>query len=167
MQTNPEKVNYNAFQEDNRDHRDDNNQNLKLSAEKSRFSKSKKVEPTEEDFKKEVQEFKKKEVEVRSKIAELTNRYKGAILDKTVSENKSPLQRDMESSIIQELANLGLRLDNDQDQPEGIGSIGLCNLLLQINVLQRDAINKLGYEISKLNRIVAKMPQLDDESDSK
>jgi hypothetical protein len=166
---NPEKVNYNAFQVDDKDHIKENaNQGLRLSAKKSRFAKNEDEQksPTKEEFEKEVRQFKARDMDQRNKIAQLSSQYKGILLDKTHEDNKSPIQKDLEASIIKELATLGLQLDNDQDQPEGIGSIGLCNLLLQANILQRDVINKISYEIVKLNRTVAQLHrQISDAED--
>lgn len=168
MNTNPEKVNYNAFQVDDKDHMKENaNNGLKLSAKKSRFAKSDEPKPpTEEEFKDEVRKFKKRDNDQRNKVADLANKYKSILVDRTVEDNKSPIQKDLEMSIIKDITQICLQLDNDQDQPEGIGSIGLCNLLLQANILQRDIINKLSYDISRLNRVVEKLkPRKSDDED--
>jgi len=171
MNTNPERVNYNAFQTDDKDHLKENaNQGLKLSAKKSRFAKKddEPTPPTQEEFEKEVRQFKARDMDQRNKIAQLSSQYKGILLDRTHEDNKSPIQKELEASIIKELANLGLMLDNDQDQPEGIGSIGLCNLLLQANILQRDTINSLSYDVARLSRVVANLhSKLSDAEDDK
>lgn len=170
MNKDPERINYNAFQEaDDEDLKENANQGLKLSAKKSRFAKKEDEPrpPTQEEFEQQVKKFKAKDINQRNKIAQLSSQYKGIILDKTHEDNKSPIQKDLEASIIKELTGIGLQLNNDQDQPEGIGSIGLCNLLLQANILQRDAINRMGYDIARLNRAVAQLirQKSDDEDD--
>lgn len=159
MNESPERVNYNAFAEDNRDtdYNNNNNKNIKLDQNKSRFSKSPEQKPSQEQFNRDVHEYKKKDLDIKSKISDLSSKYKMIIVDKTVTENKSPIQKDLELSVISELANFGLELDNNENQPEGIGSIGLCNLLLHVNLSQRDIINNLSYKVSVLHNEIEKL----------
>ena len=162
MNTDPERVNYNAFQDDVEEVKVKENQGLKLSSERSRFSKQDPKGPSEEEFKKEVREYKQRDMDVKLRIADLTNKYKGILMDRTVDDNKSPIQKDLEASVVSELVQVGLQLDNDQDQPEGVGSIGLCNLLLQVNLLQRNTINKISYDVAVLTQMVTDLTKLVD-----
>lgn len=153
MKERPENVNYNAFLDDDKDYSNKNNSNLKLSREKSIFANIPK-KPTQKEFKEEIKEYQKQDVGIKERIAELTVKYNSAINDSTLEENKSELHKDAEKALVKEIVNLGLQLDNDDSQPEGIGSIGLCNLLMRINFTLRDKINELAYELEKIKKNV-------------
>jgi hypothetical protein len=157
MSKEPEQVSYNAFAEDTDDKELPTNKGLKLSNKNSRFSKSENASkaPSQQEFERDVQELKARTLEIRNKVESLTNKYKEILKDRVLPANKSAIQKDLELSLVKELVQLGLQLDNDDSQPEGIGSIGLCNLLLLINLHQRDAINQLGYELSKIRKVLA------------
>ena len=45
-------------------------------------------------------------------------------------------------------------MNNDSNQPEGAGSIGLESLLLHTVLIQRDKINELEFEINKMKKIL-------------
>jgi hypothetical protein len=69
------------------------------------------------------------------------------LLDKTLPDNKGPAKKDMEKQVIKQLVDLGLQLNNDQNKPEGIGSIGLINLTMQLMLEQRNRINELEHKL--------------------
>lgn len=159
----PEKVNYNAFSDDERDATPDGNTGLKLTGDKSRYAQKSTPNPTTEDFENAVAGMKNDEIEIKNRIADASTKYRSLLRDRTVSENKSPLKQSLEKEVIKELSDLGLVLNNDQQRPEGIGSIGLCNLLMQMNLQQRDQINDLSYEVVKLQRVIEKLVQQSSE----
>jgi len=163
----PERVNYNAFRDDESDSLPEGNTGLKISGNKSRYAKDPdEQKSTTEDFENAVAGMKNNEMEVKNRIADASTKYRALIRDRTVSENKSPLKASLEKEVVKELSDLGLQLNNDQSRPEGIGSIGLCNLLMQINFQQRDRINNLAYEVVKLKRIIEKLAQESSETKS-
>lgn len=151
---NPEKINYNAFSDDNVNDIDHPVSGLKSSlAKKSRFSRPEDNMPkrTKADFDQEVSQHQKGELEIRNKAAEVSMKFKSLLKDKTVPENRSPLKKDLEEQIIKQLCDVGLKLNGDQNQPEGVGSIGLLNLMMHTILIQRDEINQLSYKVNKLN----------------
>ena len=163
----PEKVNYNAFRDDESDSLPEGNTGLKISGNKSRYAKDPdEKNPTTEDFENAVVGMKNTELDVKNRIADASTKYRSLIKDRTVSENKSPLKQSLEQEVVKELSDLGLHLNNDQSRPEGIGSIGLCNLLMQINFQQRDRMNNLAYEIVKLKRIIETLVRESSEPES-
>ncbi len=83
---------------------------------------------------------------------ELSRTYMGFIKNKIVKENKSPIEEDLEKETVQKLIQISMQLNNDDTQPEGIGSLGLINLLFRSVLAQRDIINNLEYKYVQLER---------------
>lgn len=141
----PEPVNYNAFRDD--DDVVNDKSNVKLDNSKSMFA-GKQFRST--NFDEGVDNYFKKDNDFKQKAFQLATNYKKAIQDKTLVENKGLIGKDEEKALISELIKLANEINNDQSQPEGIGSIGLCSLLLQVCLYQRDQLNELLYRVQKL-----------------
>lgn len=152
MSNDPEKINYNAFQDDEL-FESKNNSNLKISNKQ----KPKEEKQNQASFDKAVIDYNNKAISIKEKISELTLKYKSAILDKTLSVNKSPDSKSSEHDLIKLLTQIASELNNDTSQPESIGSLGLNTLLLQICLIQRDQINELHYNMNKLNKLLNKL----------
>jgi hypothetical protein len=163
----PEKINYNAFTDDQEEAAPPK-ANLKENlAKKSRFAKDDDApKKTAVDFDKEVVNHQKNENDIRQRVMELSNKFKSALKDKTLEENKGPIKKDYESEIINQLCDVGLRMNNDQNQPEGLGSIGLSNLLFRAILIQRDMINEQSFQISQMKRVLLDIKKAieDDEN---
>ncbi len=126
---------------------------VKLDASKSRFSsKNEEKKPNDKSLHDRVVEFKEHEKEVAQEIMQLSKTYIGFIKNKVVKENKSPIEEDLEKETVQKLIQISMELNNDDTQPEGIGSLGLINLLFRSVLAQRDIINKLEYRVVLLER---------------
>ena len=143
----PEPVNYNAFKDDERQI---SKQGVKLDNSNSMFSgktfKSTQFDESVSD------DFIKKDADFRQKALTFATAYKKAIQDKTLPDNKGTIGKDEEKSLIKDLINLATDINNDQTQPEGVGSSGLNSLLLQVCLYQRDQINELLYRVQKLEK---------------
>ncbi len=127
--------------------------NVKLDASKSRFaSKANDKQTSSGNLHDQVSEFKEHEKQVAQEIMSLSRTYMGFIKNKTVRENKSPIEDDLEKETVQKLIQISMELNNDDTQPEGIGSLGLINLLFRSVLAQRDIINNLEYRYELLNR---------------
>ncbi len=126
---------------------------IKLDNNKSRFAKkSEEKKQNETNFEGEVSNYQAQQSIIIKKVADLTSTFMGMIKDSTLKENKGPIQLDLEQQICKDLTELSLELNQDETQPEGIGSAGMTLLLLKIVMVQRDKINELGYKISKLEK---------------
>jgi hypothetical protein len=79
-----------------------------------------------------------------------------AIKDRTLPENKSIQDKEHEKEVLNNLAKVANVLNNDETQPEGIGSVALIKLLLETVLYQRDLINILGYNTSVLDSKIKK-----------
>lgn len=149
MKQDPEKVNYNAFGEDFFEPEKNGTSGLKISNKIQP-----KTKPTTADFESAISAHNKSEIASAEKISKATLQYKAMINDHTLIENKTPLSKNLESESIKTLTEIATALNTDQNQPEGIGAVGLCSLLLQVNLIQRDQINKLNFELSKMKKIL-------------
>ena len=152
MTQKPENINYNAYVDDGEDIAPPK-ANEKL-AKRSRFNRGEEKK-TPQDLDKKILAHQKKDLDVKNQVIELTNMFMGVVKDTTLDANKNPAKKDQESEIIKSLCALCLQMNNDQNQPEGIGSIGLNNLLLRTILIQRDAINNLSYQVHQLKKGIA------------
>jgi len=127
--------------------------NVKLDSSKSRFaSKSGEKRVAAVNLQDKVSEFKEHEKKLAQEIMELSRNYMGFIRNKVVRENKSPIEDDLEKETVQKLIQISMELNNDDTQPEGIGSLGLINLLFRSVLAQRDIINNLEHKYVQLER---------------
>jgi len=88
---------------------------------------------------------------------ELTTKFKSMVDDKILPDNKSVLSKGIEAETLTKLVALASEMNEDDSQPEGIGSTALAFLLMKMALLQRDTINLLHYKIDKLEKSSAKL----------
>jgi hypothetical protein len=88
---------------------------------------------------------------------ELSTRFKSMIEDKTLSENRTIISKDLEKEVLDKLVALSSEMNSDDNQPEGIGSIALSMLILKMLLLQRDTINSLAYKVDRLEKNNSKL----------
>lgn len=139
--------------EDNTDVEQKLNSNIKLDNSKSRFAKKPEEQRhSKDDFQNKINEHQNKEIEIKEKIASLSTQFVSFIKDQTLAENKSPIKLDLEKDISRQLVNLCLELNNDDTQPEGIGSAGMIMLLLRTTLIQRDIINNISHELDQIKQ---------------
>lgn len=126
---------------------------VKLDNSNSRFAKkAEEKKKIEAEFNDQVSEYQVQQAEIVKKSAEMTSKFMAIMKDSTLKENKGPIQIEMENQICRDLTDLSLELNQDQTQPEGIGSAGIALLLLKIVMLQRDQLNECRYKLSKLEK---------------
>src|SRR6266705_5360640 len=128
-------------------------QKVKLDSSKSRFvKKAEEQKQIEANFNEQVSDYQTQQAALVKKSGELTGKFMNFIKDSTLKENKGPIQLEMEQQICRDLTDLSLELNQDEHQPEGIGSAGMTLLLLKIVMFQRDKINEMSYKLSKLEK---------------
>lgn len=81
-----------------------------------------------------------------SRALELSNNYKKILEDTTLSQNKSLISIDIEAENLIALGQLAIDMNLDEQEDVGMGSVGLCSLLLRCMLIQRDKINTLDYQ---------------------
>jgi len=98
-----------------------------------------------------------------SEASELSILYKKVMEDKTLSENKNFLVIEAEKELLGKIANNAININNDENEQEGMGSVGWILVVLRMLLLQRDKINKQEYLLTMLDK---KIKSLSDKIDS-
>jgi len=126
--------------------------NLKqVSSQKSMFdAPNKKI--TQQDFDKKVNDIQDKVLDYKKKVSDLALKFKKIIDDKTLRQNKSIFANELEQEVLADMINLGVEINNDPNEKEGMGSMSWITMLLKQTLSQRDRINELEYEIFQLKK---------------
>ena len=104
------------------------------------------------EFQQAAEEFINDQLDRKQQMIDLVKEYMAALRDKTLSSNKSPIALDYEKEVCTKLVSLGLVINQDENEPEGYGSIALINLLLKANLLLRDTVNDMQFKIANLEK---------------
>ena len=129
----------------------------KLSGQKSMFAN----QPKKPNFAEFEQSVSKAENSIKSdkqEMGDLTFQFLKIMKNKTLEENKTTFERDLEREILQKIVNLSTKINNDPIQKEGEGSMACIALALRTCFLQRSRINELEYKLSQV-----KKPMTEDE----
>lgn len=70
--------------------------------------------------------------------------------DKTLLENKSPVNKNLEAQVVSEFIEICNEINNDESEKEGIGSMAVMTLLIKTVLHQRDKMNEIYYKLHKL-----------------
>jgi len=122
---------------------------VKLDNKKSRFST--KVN-NKEEFEQKVISTNKKMQSHLVEAFELGKQYKDLLDNKTITDNKTFLAESKEKEIIGKLINYAVKINTDQNELEGMGSVALITLLLKCVIKMRDRYNDIEYKYHLLER---------------
>jgi len=126
------------------------NKGVKLNNKASRFSK---IEEKKEDFEVRAKQMMSDKEETNKEVINLIKKFFSYIKDQTISDNKSPLQLDIERETKNKLTNLVIKINNDENEEyDGMGSTALISVLLKADLIQRDIINNQGFKINLLSK---------------
>ena len=123
-----------------------------VSSQKSIFDKEKEIKPSKENFEKKVEEVNKKMNDYKAKAAEMALSYKKLILDKTLVQNKNIFSEEIEKETLSKMVNLAIEINNDENEQEGMGTLGWVTLLLKYFLHHRDRLNSLEYQLMTLQK---------------
>lgn len=124
----------------------------KVSTQESIFDSMPK-KPTQEELNVKVRKVQDRSSANKRRAAELAMRFYKMMADKTLVQNKTSFQQDIELELLKDMINFGDDVNNDPTtDKESEGSISLIALLLKHSLVQRDRINKLEYMISQLEK---------------
>jgi len=120
---------------------------VKLDSKKSRFTQE--IQKKEE-FQEQAQKTFNKSQEKKMEAFELTKQFLEIFRKKVLPENKGPMEKEIEIEVLSKLVQWGLDANNDSDELEGAGSMGIITLLLKIVLVIRDKNNILSYTTNQL-----------------
>jgi hypothetical protein len=123
-----------------------------VSSKKSMFDTNKEEKPSIENFEKRVDQIHKKISDYKSKAGELALAYKKIIFDKTLPQNKNVFIEETEKETLSKMIKLAIEINNDEDEQEGMGTLGWIALILKYFLHHRDRINSLEYLVVQLQR---------------
>lgn len=144
------------FEDDDENKKFAANKGSKLDNSKSMFA-NKPKKPTQKEFEQSINESQKRNLDYKERATELVSSFRKTLDDKVLPQNKSVFSLDAEKELLQKLVNLGVDMNTDPHEDEGMGSMGLIGLLFRSLLIQRDKINNLDYTVNKLEKQVAIM----------
>jgi hypothetical protein len=121
---------------------------------------------SKEDFDKKVRQVQEKDSGYKVKAAELADKFRKTMNDKTLSANKNVFAKEMEKELLTDMVQLAIDINNDSKELEGMGSLSWITLLLKTCFSQRDKINSLEYLIFSLDKKVDSFQALDKKKNS-
>lgn len=128
----------------------------KVSSQKSMFDNAPK-KPTQAQLDKQVQEIVENKSSYKEQAAELSIQFKNMMKDKTLEENKNVFVRETEQEVLANMIKLAVKVNNDEYEDEGMGSLMWVILLLKTTLWQKDRINHLEYDNFELRKKVAEL----------
>lgn len=116
--------------------------------------------PKENNFENKVKELEAGRQKYTQDISKASINFKKILEDKTLKQNKGPLAEKIEADVVKDLTDLARKINSDETQEEGIGSMLLSSLLLKIAILERDRANLLEFRIKELEKKIEDFPNL-------
>jgi hypothetical protein len=92
--------------------------------------------------------------EYKERSLDLSLKFKSMIEDRIRPDVRSPLSKGIEQETLNKLIALASEMNEDDVQPEGVGSTALCMLLMKMMLIQRDIISTLGFKVDALEKII-------------
>ena len=138
---------------------------LKLDSKKSMFSK--KASPPPPSFEDHAKEVHSLAEQRKIRGFELSQKFLGVLQDKTLVSNKGPSEKGLEKEVIKGLVEFALELNNDHNEKEGIGSVGMITLIFNSLLKMRDNYNMMEYRLSESEREVARLEELLEQINGK
>lgn len=116
------------------------------------FFSGKNGKSSKEQFEKSANEANDRANAYKDRAAALASSFKKILDDKTLAPNKNIFSKDLEKEVISRLVQLAIDMNTDENEMEGMGSVGLITLLLRTSVILRDRVNSLEYNLSVLEK---------------
>ncbi len=121
--------------------------NLKINNSKSRFQP--KLD-SKKEFDEKVKEVVGEKSERNKKALDLGQKFLSTLRDKTLTINKTIIQKDIEKQICNDLFILATAVNNDPTESEGAGSLVLDTLFFKSLLMMRDRLNDLEFSIQEM-----------------
>lgn len=129
---------------------------VKLDSSKSMFKKmeNENVKPSLNEA---AQQHSDGHIESMNKAVQLTKKFVKVLEDKTLIQNKGPVELSFEKELINKLINFAIEMNSEHADKSGIGSIGLITLLFNCLLKLRNHVNESEYTIFELNKTIAEL----------
>jgi hypothetical protein len=131
---------------------------LKINNKNSMFSSLPK-KPNPADFQKQVQESQDKIMGYESEAAQLAAMFQKLLEDKTLPDNKNIMSQEAERDLIAKIVDVAVKLNNDENEMEGMGSVGTSILLFRAVLHQKDRISKLEYNLQQAEKKIKSLAE--------
>ena len=77
------------------------------------------------------------------------------VRNKTLPENKGPLEKTAEIDLLQKLQKFALNVNADLNEPDGLGSVITTMLLAKGLLIMRDALNQTQFDLEQVRQQLA------------
>jgi hypothetical protein len=101
--------------------------------------------------------------EYKARGWELASTFKKMVDDTILAANKTVISKDVEQEVVNKLVALAIDMNEDNDQPQGIGAVALCTTLMRVILSQRDKINMLTYRIENVEKRIASLAKTNEK----
>lgn len=119
---------------------------LKVEGKKSMFE-DKPKKPSQQALEAKVKQIGDTQNSYKKRAQEYVAEYKKVLEDKTLAKNKNVFSQDLEKELLSNMISLAVEINNDENEYEGMGSLGWITILFK-NVLHfRDRCNELEYKL--------------------
>lgn len=89
----------------------------------------------------------------RKQVAlELTTKLYALFDSKTLEDNKSPVDKQNELTVLSEFKDFAHIINTDPNEQEGVGNLVFITTLCRILLKQRNRLNNLEYEINQMKK---------------
>lgn len=127
----------------------------KLDPSKSRFT-SKNI--GKEDFDTKAAEAIERAQLRNQQAYDVSQQFQELFKSKTLPENKGPIEQNLERDVIKKITEFAIEINNDPNEPEGMGSTGVDILLLKTVIALRDNLNEAQFKIAQLEKQLKQSP---------
>lgn len=131
---------------------------LKINNNKSILSSLPK-KPNPIEFQKQVQETQDKIMAYESEAAQLAAMFQKLLEDRTLPDNKNLMAQEAERDLIAKIVDVAVKLNNDENEMEGMGSVGTSILLFRAVLHQKDRICKLEYNLQQAEKKIKSLAE--------
>lgn len=138
------------------------NKTLKIEGKKSLFD-DKPKKPTQQDLDSKVKKIGDQQNSYKKRAAEYALSYKKILEDKTLPRNKNVFSQDLEKELLSNMISLAIEINNDENEYEGMGSLGWITILFKNALYFRDRCNELEYKVSMLEKDLLELKDLNSK----
>ncbi len=128
---------------------------LKIDNANSAYAKPQNIEAIK-NIEEKVKEIIDDQKEMANLTLTLTQNIMKALNDKTLKENKTKEDKDIENNVINDYVKLARIVNVADNQEEGLGNLGFIYAIAKCLFVMRDRVNEIEYKNMLLSRVVDK-----------